>query len=747
MKILQFIFASLLLAALTACGGGSSSSPDMSSAGSASNASNKSGSIELLVLSNRADLISGGNALVEVVLTPGPAPSFEHNDITMQLNGIDVTNQFALRDNGRYMGVLEGLEVREDNMLIANLPNNTGSRITIDNHPIGGPIFSGAHSQPWVCTTGSNNLGAEQDSSCNADTVIELFYRNNAGSFQSYDPDNPPNDVANTTTDEGMTVPYIIRQETGTHNRGIYRLAVLFDPEEEWTAWDQQPQWNNKLHYPFGASCGTNHTQGSAQGVQNHRALSRGFMVATSSLNVLGHSCNTTTSAESVMMLKEHIIENYGEIRYTMAEGCSGGAIGQQMVANSYPGLLQGIQPNCSYMDNWTTGQEVVDCQILLNYYESPSTLIPPGSTQAAAVNGHQGYSSCVSWRTLFSPAVDPEGGCSAGTGTDYDPDTNPTGCRGSVPDYNINIIGKRSSDLWNDSPNANTRAAEAMAGGFARFPYDNIGVQYGFNAVMSGEILPEQFVHLNENIGSVDVDFNFAPDRRPADTGSETLYPAGGVNDGNNLDQVVMIDLRGSSNNEIHTDYHSWAMQDRLKRRQGLTPNQRPPNHAIWSASTPLVVPPSVAEASFELVDSWLAAVEADTRNVSRAQKVADNKPADAVNTCFGGDANAGNTDETSCRAAIPYFASPRVAAGGPLSHDVTQCVTKAFDRADYAGSPTPFTDGQLDRLEALFGSTGVCDWSQRPTLEEPSIGWMTYEDGPGLGRPLPAPPVAENF
>ena len=47
------------------------------------------------------------------------------------------------------------------------------------------------------------------------------------GAFAPYDPANPPSDVAMTTTDQGRTVPYIFRQETGTQNRGIYRIAVL----------------------------------------------------------------------------------------------------------------------------------------------------------------------------------------------------------------------------------------------------------------------------------------------------------------------------------------------------------------------------------------------------------------------------------------------------------------------------------------------------------------------------------------
>ena len=37
-------------------------------------------------------------------------------------------------------------------------------------------------------------------------------------------------------------------------------------------------------------------------------------------------------------MLKEHIVETYGEIRYTMGEGCSGGSMQQHWIAAELPG-------------------------------------------------------------------------------------------------------------------------------------------------------------------------------------------------------------------------------------------------------------------------------------------------------------------------------------------------------------------------------------------------------------------------
>src|SRR6266571_4633921 len=373
------------------------------------------------VLSNRADLISEGDALVQILVPSGVDPS----TIKVDVGGRDVTSAFAVRSDGRFIGRVEGLAVGP-NVLTAKLPNGHGAKLTITNYPKGGPIFSGEQIQPWLCTTASNGLGPAQDAQCNAPTTYAFFYRSTdptKSGFQAYDPANPPLDVATTTTDQGNTVPYIIRQETGTQNRGIYRIAVLFDPTKGWEPWAAQPGWNHKLFYPYGASCGTIHSQSDAQDVQNDLALSRGFMVATSSMNVLGNNCNDVTSAESIVMLKERIVDRYGEIRYTIGSGCSGGSIGQHMTNNAYPGLVQGIQPNCSYEDNTTTGVEVEDCHLLFNYFTLTSPQLWAVEAQKAAVAGQETFAPCELWEALFAAVDDPRDGCGLPADQMYNPD------------------------------------------------------------------------------------------------------------------------------------------------------------------------------------------------------------------------------------------------------------------------------------------------------------------------------------
>src|SRR3954452_6622254 len=561
------------------------------------------GELRLEVLSDRADLVSGGDALVQVTGTTGK--------VTADLDGRDVSSAFAKRPNGAIQGLLTGLKSGR-NLLTAHAADGRGAQLTITDHQIGGPVFSGEQIQPWLCTTEDEGLGKATDAQCNAPTQYAFFYKSTDSSksgFQPYDPKSPPTDVAQTTTDQGKTVPYIVRVETGTANRGIYQVGVLFDPKKPWSApWAPQNAWNHKLYYLFGASCGTVHSQSSPTSVLNDLALSRGFMTADSSMNVLGNNCSTETSGESAVMLKEHILERYGSIRYTMANGCSGGSIGQHVVANEFPGLLDGIQPACTYADNWTTGIEVNDCHLLLNYFNMVSPQLWAVERQRAAVDGHRDDSDCVAWDVTFSAVRDPTDGCGLPAEQMYAPATNPKGCRGTLQDFMEPVMGKRPPSLWT--------APEKKAGGFAKSAYDNTGVQYGLNALNSGLITADQFVDMNSKIGGVDIDFNNVPERSKANPGAlRTLYSSGQIDDTRNLDRVADIELQDwSETAEIHTSFHAWSTRARMDKANGNHDNQ-----IIWTypASAPILgVGPSsaVATKSFLLLDRWLARVEADS-------------------------------------------------------------------------------------------------------------------------------------
>src|SRR4029077_10339663 len=71
------------------------------------------GSPSIQVLSNQANLVSGGDALVEVVLPGRVDPS----TVRVFADGRDVTSAFAVRPDGRFLGVVTGLADGVDDLM------------------------------------------------------------------------------------------------------------------------------------------------------------------------------------------------------------------------------------------------------------------------------------------------------------------------------------------------------------------------------------------------------------------------------------------------------------------------------------------------------------------------------------------------------------------------------------------------------------------------------------------------------
>ena len=684
---------------------------------------------EINVLSNRADLLSGGDALVEIVLPAGANAS----DLVVQLSAggahRDVSEMFTLRPNGKVQGLVTGLPIGTSTLIATQGGRREAiGRIELTNYPIDGPIFSGAQVQPWICNTEEAGLGPAQDSQCSAPTKVEYFYLSTdlaTPDFLLYDPTSPPSDVRMTTTDQGRTVPFIVRREQGTLNRSIYSFAVLVDPSATTAPWQPPPAWNHKLYYLFGQGLLPKHKQGLPLDVLDDLALSRGFAVANTSRDRFGNNSNSVTSAESVMMLKEHIIETIGEIRYTLASGGSGGTMLQHQITNTYPGLLDGIQPWIGLKDVWTTNTETQDCSLLVRYFESTSPHLWPDITEQNAVMDNanselpgtcrgivNSYQLDTSSMNAMSASCTAEVDAIIGLGTQepwmYNPDTNPTGTRCTLQDYQVAIFGRRPD-------------------GFANRPYDNVGVQYGLKALQDGTITLEQFVDLNAKVGGRDIDWNWTPQRSVADPFALTaVYRSGQINMGHGMATVPAVDqgpCRDNSN--LHSCYHTASMRERLANANGHADNY-------------VVLHGAPADVRFDLLNRWVAAIEADTSNDARAAKVVRHKPADAVDACWIDERKV--TDPALCAAAFPQFGNPRIGAGAPLADDVVKCQLTPLTRRSYR---VTFTDAAWARVQAVF-PTGVCDWSKRSVGFEPAVPWLGFAGGPG-GQPLGRPPESK--
>lgn len=687
------------------------------------------------VLSNRADLISSGDALVSIDLPARTRP----NRVRVFLNDRYIQGDFAVRPNDRYEGLVTNLR-DGTNVLRVRLPDGTVQQITITNHPHAGPVLFGPQLDPWVCQS------TAVDAQCNEPPSYRYVYMSTDPSksgFQAYDPNNPPSDVANTTTDQGVTVPFIVRVETGYQDRDQYQISTLYQPAQPWAPWDPQSQWNHKLLIFHGASCGVDHQTGRAPDTTGGiapNALGRGFMTMSTALDNTGHNCNVALQAESLIMAKERILEQYGDLRYAIGTGCSGGSLALQWVSNAYPGVYQGILPTCSFPDAWGTATQFLDYHLTLAYYTDPSKWGPGvvwTPQQMADVQGHVTIANSeVSDAAQFHVAV-PTDPCAGVTAAQrYDPQTNPGGVRCDIQDAAINIFGPRPPADW--SPNE-----QALGRGFAGVPIDNVGVQYGLSALQQGKITAAQFVDINEKIGGLDVDINPTAARiRATQPALANAYRSGMINETNNLDQTAIIDCRGPDPGAFHDAYRAFAVRARLDREHGTHGNQ-----LIWEGPVALLADAQCEQNSFDAMDRWLAAVEADTSGTSLPEKVRSDKPSDLTDRCYDG-AGQKVMDDICGEAVVTTFGTPRTVAGDAITTDTNKCQLKPLNRNDNYGL-VPLTDAQWATMQSIFPD-GVCDFSRPGVDQQGTIPWQTYQDDANGGSviyggmPLGDPPVS---
>ena len=319
----------------------------------------------------------------------------------MLRNGVDVTSAFAPAGGTTLHGLVSGLTDGVNTLAIATRTGGEAStRIEVTNWPSHGPIFAGAHQRPWICETEASGLGPPPASGpCVGPTSYDWFYRTTAGTFAPLPSTTPPlpADLAQTTTLDGHTVNYIVRVESGVINESIYRIAVIDDPTSPiaspWSPGGRKPGrgWNGKLHYPFsgGASPAYRSGTNSVTSALQDTSLRLGFAVAFGTRNTFGTGANDVVSAETVSMIKERFVEQYGVPRFTIGTGGSGGAIQQHYIAQNYPGLLDAITPGVSYPDLASIAIDVLDCRLVHHYFDNVAGTAHWPSSRRAAVDGY----------------------------------------------------------------------------------------------------------------------------------------------------------------------------------------------------------------------------------------------------------------------------------------------------------------------------------------------------------------------
>jgi hypothetical protein len=406
------------------------------------------------------------------------------------------------------------------------------------------------------------------------------------------------------------------------------------------------------------------------------------------------------------MMVKERFIEGYGVPRYTIGFGSSGGSMQQHLIAQNYPGLLDGIQPSSSFPDSLTFLVPATDCLLLDDAIKGSG--VAWSEEQKTAVSGFGSWTVCStatgSRLGFYGNRIDPKA-CAAAIppASVYDPVTNPRGARCTYQDNMVNVYGRDPKT------------------GFARRPFDNVGVQYGLAAFRAGKISAEQFVELNERMGGYDIDSRRTRDRMVADPEAlRVVYRTGRVTASASLAALPIIDFRVYRDDigDVHDAVRSQIMRARLIAANGHADNQV----ILTTANTPATSAALAAE-SLDQMDKWLENIARDSRAGTAGEKVVRNKPAGLVDACYTA-AGERITDRDRCSQLYPLFGNPRIAAGEPLKQDILKCQLRPVNPADYDG----LSASQLERLKAVF-SVGVCDYSKPGIQYARAAGtWLAY-------------------
>ena len=734
---------------------------------------------DVKVVSSAPNQVTGGDARLHI-LVPRTVPLHQAE---IWVNGVDQLSHFSVMPGTRVLtGVIDGLKLGANDLRVKANGNGKGRptavQMTLTNYPITGPVFSGPHQYPFVCNTVSQGLGQPipddpvtgtkvfdasnnvigLSRNCSAPTRVVFKYRSTGNSWKDYTPGMArPADMAQTTTIDGKTVDFIVRWERGTIDRFMYSIALLA-PFDHDVNERNRDAWNKRVIFRFDGGVAIGHTQGSlsTSGSLYDVGLARGYAVLYSSGNRTGTHYNLQLGGENALMVKERFIEEYDVPLYTVAVGGSGGGIQQYIYAQNHPGLLDAAIPQYSYPDMVSQAVHIGDCELLEFFMDVLDGANPrwatwtnrslleglnASNTLPNPYTSKLGLTECINgWRGLAPLAFNYRYGAVSNQ-QNFEPQSAIASTEWTHFADIVNIVGRG-------------------ADGFARWYWDNVGVQYGLQSVASGMITPTEFLQVNAMVGGwkpqsamVQEGYPFVPPATPANwdpwsrrnqvysvspmapaprtagdvVAMQAVYRAGLVFRGD-ID-LPIIDWRNYLEDELdmHNSHQSFASRKRMLNADGDASNQ-----VVWF--TDVVVSNQRFDQTPEalaVMDEWMKNIRANPWN-----GVAANKPPLATDRCFddkgveiahGAGVWDGIIDSRApgaCTQAFKIFSTSRRVAGGPFEQSIFKCqlipVSDAVARGFY-GVWVP-SAAQAMQLQQIFPQ-GVCDYS-KPDVGLPA-GW----------------------
>jgi hypothetical protein len=268
------------------------------------------------------------------------------------------------------------------------------------------------------------------------------------------------------------------------------------------------------------------------------------------------------------------------------------------------------------------------------------------------------------------------------------------------------------------------------------RRPLDNVGIQYGLDALNSGKITADQFVDLNRAIGGFVADADFVAARTGADPRAiSTAYRTGQlINGGGGLASTPIVDYRQYwdelPNGDIHLIFHSFSLRDRLRKANGDAGNhvmlvQAGDAPGGFSTTNPVLTD------ALTTLDQWMDATDADRRPGSAHARLLRNKPESLTDACWSPqnekivETQVDGIGTTRCNSFYPVWPAPRQVAGASVANDIIKCELRPLTPTDYK---VPLTPAQWKPMRQAFPE-GVCDW-QAPGVgqQRPAGTWPTF-------------------
>ncbi|TMP39714.1 DUF6351 family protein [Pseudoalteromonas rubra] len=548
----------------------------------------------------------------------------------------------------------------------------------------------------------------------------------------------------------------LFRIEQGTINRFIYTLVMPISNGEVGER-SSHSKWNQKLIYQFNGGSGIGYRQGrqKASRVMTRQAqqLLDGYAVISSSGNKTSYTYNMLLAEDTARRVKQQFTSLYGEPLYTVGIGGSGGGLAQYLIGQNSKGILDGLIPLYSYPDMITQTTYALDCDLLNNYFtfraqdpkawrdwerrrqieglnaindfpQKAGFLQPLNQLMAGFVPSFpDGNSECINGYFGLSAFIN-----------------NPR--QGFLrPFFSDEVITQTRWSYWQDLVHIFGKDEQ----GFGRSTWDNVGVQYGLNALREGHISFDEFIHINHHIGGwkhqadmrqEDIalplgtripiwltlwgnhnitNASAGPARRHEGSleAMEQAYRSGQVFIGQI--NLPIIDARHYLENELDMHHMSASFYSRVRIAQR---NGHSKNHVIWVAHKDH----NPTTAAFAAMDEWLLRMKRYPQ-----LDAASARPASLQDTCFNNDGSIyaegsevfdgqwNKKPQGKCQSRFPMFSTSRIQAGGDWGGDMFKCPLVSIETAIQKGWYLPFDARPHQTLLEQTFPDGVCNYQSR--------------------------------